>query len=133
MTVFGIMKKLQFFSKCFPVSSPHSTLREKFVGNITSKNLKNRFEYFWKLFQAFLEFWKVLNSSEIFPVATLSSMEKKNPEESPQNNFKTCWNTFGIAYDCFRNYEKTLIFFRNVYKSRAPIVHWTKKVSGKIT
>ena len=126
--------KFSIFSKSFPYSTLQDALGTNFTETITSKQVQNMFDCFWERFLSILKNWKFFQFFGVFPsFDSAGCTGHVFPKKSPQNNFKTCLNTFRNVFGHFSNFKFFSIFFSNFSKFRPSRVHWSNFFTEKTT
>ena len=135
---FGHFRNIEIFHffQSFPYSTLQGALGTTFTETFTSKQVQNMFDCFWERFLGILKIWKFFRFFGVFPsFDTPGCTGHFFPKKSPQNNFKTCLDTFRNVFGHFWNFKFFSIFFSNFSKFRPSRVHWsnffTKKTTSK--
>ena len=131
---FGHFRNIEIFHffQSFPYSTLQDALGTKFTETITSKQVQNMFDCFWERFLGILKNWKFFQFFGVFPsFDSAGCTGHVFPKKSPQNNFKTCLDTFRNVFGHFWNFKFFSIFFSNFSRFRPSRVHWAIFFSEK--
>ena len=133
---FGHFRNIEIFHffQSFPYSTLQGALGTNFTETLTSKQVQNMFDCFWERFLGILKNWKIFQFFGVFPsFDSPGCTGHVFPKKSPQNNFKTCLDTFRNVFGHFWNFKFFSIFFSKFSKFRPSRVHWSNFFTGKTT